>query len=131
MQRPGPLLFEFGMRVNLMQFHFDDYEVHRGDQVTRVFDEHQREGALPVREHRTPAVPSTKSSFKARETSPRSRNVRGSTDFARFSEYRHSVNITSTTVPIGVTSKNSFAAEFGMRMHPWLAGLGAPTDCRE
>jgi len=40
-QRPGPLLFEFGMRVNLMQFHFDDYEVHPGDQVTRVFDEHR------------------------------------------------------------------------------------------
>jgi hypothetical protein len=30
---------------------------------------------------------------------------------------------TSTTVPIGVTSKNSFAADSGMRMHPWLAGL--------
>jgi hypothetical protein len=27
------------MRVNLMQFHFDDYEVRPGDQVTRVFDE--------------------------------------------------------------------------------------------
>jgi tetrahydromethanopterin S-methyltransferase subunit F len=40
-QRPGPLLFEFGMRVNLMQFHFDDYEVHQGDQVSRVFDEHR------------------------------------------------------------------------------------------
>lgn len=40
-QRPGPLLFEFGMRVNLMQFHFDDYEVRRGDQVTRAFDEHR------------------------------------------------------------------------------------------
>ncbi len=38
-QRPGPLLVEFGMRVNLMQFHFDDYEVRPGDQVTRVFDE--------------------------------------------------------------------------------------------
>ncbi len=38
-QRPGPLLVEFGMRVNLMQFHFDDYEVRRDDQVTRVFDE--------------------------------------------------------------------------------------------
>jgi hypothetical protein len=38
-QRPGPVLFEFGMRVNLMQFHFDDYEVRRGDQVTRAFDE--------------------------------------------------------------------------------------------
>jgi hypothetical protein len=40
-QRPGPLLFEVGMRVNLMQFHFDDYEVRRGDQVTRAFDEHR------------------------------------------------------------------------------------------
>jgi hypothetical protein len=40
-QRPGPLLFEFGMRVNWMQFHFDDYEVRRGDQVTRVLDEHR------------------------------------------------------------------------------------------
>jgi hypothetical protein len=38
-QRPGPVLFEIGMRVNLMQFHFDDYEVRRGDQVTRAFDE--------------------------------------------------------------------------------------------
>ena len=37
-QRPGPVLFEFGMRVNVMQFHFDDYEVRRGDQVTRAFD---------------------------------------------------------------------------------------------
>ena len=26
------------MRVNVMQFHFDDYEVRRGDQVTRAFD---------------------------------------------------------------------------------------------
>jgi hypothetical protein len=40
-QRPGSLLFEFGMRVNLMQFHFDDYEVRRGDEVTRAFDEHR------------------------------------------------------------------------------------------
>ena len=40
-QRPGPLLFELGMRVNLMQFHFDDYEVRGGDQVTRAFDEHR------------------------------------------------------------------------------------------
>ena len=24
-----------------MQFHFDDYEVRRGDQVTRVLDEHR------------------------------------------------------------------------------------------
>jgi hypothetical protein len=27
------------MRVNVMQFHFDDYEVRRGDQVTRAFGE--------------------------------------------------------------------------------------------
>ena len=40
-QRPGPFLFELGMRVNLMQFHFDDYEVRRGDEVSRVFDEHR------------------------------------------------------------------------------------------
>ena len=38
-QRPGPLLFEFGMRVNMITFHFDDYEVRPGDQVTRAFDE--------------------------------------------------------------------------------------------
>ena len=38
-QRPGPVLFELGMRVNVMQFHFDDYEVSRGDQVTRTFND--------------------------------------------------------------------------------------------
>lgn len=38
-QRPGALLFEFGMRVNLIRFHFDDYEVRPGDQVTRAFEE--------------------------------------------------------------------------------------------
>ena len=40
-QRPGPLLVEFGMRINVMQFHFDDYEVQGADQVTRVFAEHR------------------------------------------------------------------------------------------
>ena len=40
-QRPGPVLIEFGVRVNVMPFHFDDYEVGRSDQVTRVFDEHR------------------------------------------------------------------------------------------
>lgn len=43
--RPGPLLFEVGMRVNMIEFHFDDYEVRPGDQVTRVFDE--RDVAVP------------------------------------------------------------------------------------
>ncbi|MEW5983799.1 MAG: hypothetical protein AB1806_15720 [Acidobacteriota bacterium] len=38
-QRPGPVLIEIGMRINLIQFHFDDYEVRPGDQVTRAFDE--------------------------------------------------------------------------------------------
>ena len=38
-QRPGPLLFEIGMRVSLITFHFDDYEVRSGDQVTRAFEE--------------------------------------------------------------------------------------------
>ena len=38
--RPGPLLLEFGMRINWIKFHFDDYEVRPGDEVTRVFDEH-------------------------------------------------------------------------------------------
>jgi hypothetical protein len=41
LERPGPLLIEFGMRVNFILFHFDDYEVRPGDQVTRVFDEHR------------------------------------------------------------------------------------------
>jgi hypothetical protein len=40
-QRPGPLLFEFGMRVNFIRFHFDDYEVRPGDEVMRAFDERQ------------------------------------------------------------------------------------------
>jgi len=40
-QRPGPLLLEFGMRVNFIRFHFDEYEVRPGDQVLRAFDERQ------------------------------------------------------------------------------------------
>jgi hypothetical protein len=39
--RPGPLLLEFGMRVNFIRFHFDDYEVRPGDEVMRTFDETQ------------------------------------------------------------------------------------------
>jgi hypothetical protein len=39
--RPGRLLLECGMRVNFIRFHFDDYEVRPGDQVTRAFDERQ------------------------------------------------------------------------------------------
>jgi hypothetical protein len=38
-QRPGAVLFEAGMRTNLIRFHFDDYEVRTGDQVTRAFAE--------------------------------------------------------------------------------------------
>lgn len=38
-QRPGPFLFEVGMRVNFIRFHFDDYEVRPGDQVTRAFED--------------------------------------------------------------------------------------------
>lgn len=37
--RPGPLLLEFGMRVNYIRFHFDDYELRPGDEVIRAFDE--------------------------------------------------------------------------------------------
>ena len=37
--RPGPFLFEVGMRVNLIGFRFDDYEVSPGDQMTRAFAE--------------------------------------------------------------------------------------------
>ena len=40
-QRPGALLFEVGMRVNFITFHFDDYEVRPGDQLTRAFEERQ------------------------------------------------------------------------------------------
>jgi hypothetical protein len=40
-ERPGRLLLEFGMRVNFIRFHFDDYEVRPGDQVMRAFDEKQ------------------------------------------------------------------------------------------
>jgi hypothetical protein len=39
--RPGPFLFEVGMRVNLVGFRFDDYEIRPGDQVTRAFTEHR------------------------------------------------------------------------------------------
>jgi hypothetical protein len=34
--RPGPFLFEAGMRVNLIEFRFDDYEIRPGDQVTHA-----------------------------------------------------------------------------------------------
>lgn len=37
--RPGPFLFEVGMRVNLIDFRFDDYEVRPGGQVTPAFAE--------------------------------------------------------------------------------------------
>ena len=37
--RPGPFLFEVGMRVNLIGFRFDDYEIRPGDQMVRVFAE--------------------------------------------------------------------------------------------
>lgn len=37
--RPGPFLFEVGMRVNLVGFRFDDYEIRPGDQMTRAFTE--------------------------------------------------------------------------------------------
>jgi hypothetical protein len=43
LHRPGPLLLEVGMRVSFIRFHFDDYEVRPGDQVTRTFDEKQIE----------------------------------------------------------------------------------------
>lgn len=35
-QRPGILLFEAGLRINLMEFRFDDYEVSPGDRVLHV-----------------------------------------------------------------------------------------------
>lgn len=40
-QRPGRLLLELGMRVNFIRFHFDDYEVRPGGEVTRAFAERQ------------------------------------------------------------------------------------------
>jgi hypothetical protein len=36
-QRPGSLLLEAGMRVNVIGFHFDDYEVSPADQVRHAF----------------------------------------------------------------------------------------------
>jgi hypothetical protein len=44
--RPGPFLLEVGMRVNLVGFSFDDYEVRPGDRVTRTFTE--RRVAMPL-----------------------------------------------------------------------------------
>jgi hypothetical protein len=36
-QRPGPFLAEAGIRINMIEFNFDDYEVTASDNVTRVF----------------------------------------------------------------------------------------------
>jgi hypothetical protein len=36
-QRPSVFLFEFGMRINLIGFHFDDYEIGAGDEVRYAF----------------------------------------------------------------------------------------------
>ena len=36
-QRPSAFLFEFGMRINIIGFHFDDYEVGGNDQVRHAF----------------------------------------------------------------------------------------------
>jgi hypothetical protein len=44
-QRPGGLLFEAGMRVNLIDFRFDDYEIAPADQVRHGFT--QRRVRLP------------------------------------------------------------------------------------
>jgi hypothetical protein len=44
--RPGPFLFEVGMRVNQIEFRFDDFEVRPGDQVTRAFA--QRRVRMPL-----------------------------------------------------------------------------------
>jgi hypothetical protein len=38
-QRPGSLLVEAGIRVNVIRFHFDDYEVNPADEVTHAFSE--------------------------------------------------------------------------------------------
>jgi hypothetical protein len=38
-QRPGSLLLEAGMRVNIIRFHFDDYEVSPADEVTHAFSQ--------------------------------------------------------------------------------------------
>ena len=44
--RPGPFLFEVGMRVNQIGFRFDDFEVRPGDQVTRAVS--QRRVRMPL-----------------------------------------------------------------------------------
>ncbi len=44
--RPGPFLFEVGMRVNFVPFSVDDYEVRPGDLVTRTFVD--RRVAMPL-----------------------------------------------------------------------------------
>ena len=36
-QRPWNFLVEAGIRINIMRFHFDDYEVSASDEVTHVF----------------------------------------------------------------------------------------------
>lgn len=38
-QRPGNLLLQAGMRVNVITFHFDDYEVSPADVVTHAFSQ--------------------------------------------------------------------------------------------
>jgi hypothetical protein len=38
-QRPGNMLLEAGMRINVIRFHFDDYEVSPADDVRRAFNE--------------------------------------------------------------------------------------------
>jgi hypothetical protein len=38
-QRPGGLLFEAGVRVNVMRFHFDDFEVAASGESRSAFDE--------------------------------------------------------------------------------------------
>jgi hypothetical protein len=37
-QRPSVFLFEIGMRINLIGFHFDDYEVGQNDRVRHAFE---------------------------------------------------------------------------------------------
>jgi hypothetical protein len=36
-QRPSVFLIEFGMRINIMGFHFDDYEINARDEVRYAF----------------------------------------------------------------------------------------------
>jgi hypothetical protein len=38
-QRPGSVLLEAGMRINIIRFHFDDYEVSPADEVTHAFSQ--------------------------------------------------------------------------------------------